>query len=518
LRVVGVSLDQTERKKADAAHALLAAIVESSDDAIVGKDVQGNIISWNNGAQRMYGYTPQEILGRPVTLLTSPDRPDEEAGILSRIRSGNVVQHYETVRIRKNGQPIHISLSVSPIRDSKGQVVGVSSISRDISERKHAEDVLAQQAAALQEQAQLLDLANVLARNLEHRIILWSAGMEQMFGWTKAEALGRVSHELLATQFPEPLEALTAHFLREGEWSGELVHRRRNGEPLTVASRWVLHHNDQGQPMAILEINNDITARKHAEEEIRRLNAELEQRVQERTAALSQANDELEAFTYSVSHDLRAPLRHIDAFARIIQEDLTDQSPPDLRNYVDRIRKGTQTMGRLVDDLLKLSRVGRAEPDWQRINLNVLVEEVLADLKAETASRQIEWRLNSLPTAACDPGLIKQVFANLLSNAIKYTRPRHHAVIEVGQMRLPDETVIFVRDNGVGFDMKYVGKLFGVFERLHRLEDFEGTGIGLATVRRIIQKHGGRVWAEADPDKGAVFYFTLQGLAESVEK
>jgi PAS domain S-box-containing protein len=511
-RMVGVSLDYTDRKEAEAAHSLLAAIVESSDDAIVGKDLNGNIISWNAGAQRVYGYTAEEVLGRSVTMLTSPDRPDEEPGILSQIRSGSVVQHYETVRIRKNGQPVQIALSVSPIRNAKGQVVGVSSISRDISERKHAEEVLAQQAAALQEQAQLLELANVLARDLDDKIILWSAGMEQMYGWTKTEALGKISHDLLATEFPEPLESVRATLLHQGEWVGELIHRRSDGHRLTVSSRWVLHRDNQGKPSAILEINNDITERKQAEEEIRRLNAELEQRVQQRTAALSAANDELEAFTYSVSHDLRAPLRHIDAFARIIQEDMTAQSSPELRNYVDRIRKGTQTMGRLVDDLLKLSRVGRAQPDWQDTDLNVVLEGVLSDLKGETASRQIEWKIGRLPKAACDPGLIKQVFANLLSNAIKYTRPRSQAVIEVGQIRFGEEIAVFVRDNGVGFDMRYVSKLFGVFERLHRLEDFEGTGIGLATVRRIVQKHGGRVWAEAEPDKGAAFFFTLQGI------
>ena len=162
--------------------------------------------------------------------------------------------------------------------------------------------------------------------------------------------------------------------------------------------------------------------------------------------------------------------------------------------------------------------MGRAQPEWQEAGLNPLVEGVLLDLRSEAGSRQIQWKIGHLPKAACDPGLIKQVFANLLSNAIKYTRPRLEAVIEIGQARVEQETAIYVRDNGVGFDMKYVGKLFGVFERLHRLEDFEGTGIGLATVGRIIQKHGGRVWAEAEPDKGAVFYFTLQGIQEDAVK
>ncbi len=509
VRMTGVSIEITERKRAEEAHALVAAIVASSEDAIIGKDLEGRVISWNAGAARMFGYAAEEILGQSVTLLTAPDRPHEESEILARIRKGEHVTHYETVRMRKDGQPVCVSLSVSPIRNRSGKVVGVSSICRDITEQKRAEEVLAHQANVLREQAQLLDLANVLARDARGRIILWSAGMEQMCGWSRAEALGKMSHQLLATEFPEPLEQIMARVLQEGQWTGELVHRRRNGERLIVATCWVVHKDQQGQIMAVLEVSNDITGRKQAEEEIRRLNAELEARVRERTAELTEANHELEAFTYSVSHDLRAPLRHIDAFARIVEEELTGEASPTLRNYINRIRKGTQTMGRLVDDLLNLSRVGRAELGWQRVDLHSLVEEVVSDLKAETAQRQIDWRIGLLPTVECDPGLMRQVFANLLSNAVKYTRPRPHTVVEVGQLLTQDDHPLFVRDNGVGFNMKYVGKLFGVFERLHRPDEFEGTGIGLAIVRRIILKHGGRVWAEAEPDKGATFYFTL---------
>jgi PAS domain S-box-containing protein len=516
VRMTGVSLEITERKKAEEAHALVAAIVASSDDAIIGKDLQGRIISWNAGAERMFGYSAPEILGRSVTVLTSPDRPDEEEQILARIRAGAKVEHYETVRIRKDGRRVDLSLSVSPVRNHQGVVVGVSSISRDITERKRAEEVLAHQASVLREQAQLLDLANVLARDNENHIILWSAGMEQMYGWSRAEAMGKVSRELLSTEFPEPIEQIMAQVLRDGQWSGELVHRRRDGQRLIVATRWVVHQDQEGQPAAVLEVNNDITDRKLAEEEVRRRNAELETRVRERTVELTEANRELEAFTYSVSHDLRAPLRHIDAFARIIEEEMSAEASAALRGYISRIRKGTQTMGRLVDDLLNLSRVGRAQLGCQPVDLNAVVEEVVADLKSEIGQRQIDWHIGPLPTVACDAGLIRQVFTNLLSNGVKYTRPRARAAIEVGEILTGQESTIYVRDNGVGFNMKSVGKLFGVFERLHRPDEFEGTGIGLAIVRRIIQKHGGRVWAEAELDKGATFYFALpQSAAEN---
>lgn len=236
---------------------------------------------------------------------------------------------------------------------------------------------------------------------------------------------------------------------------------------------------------------------------------ELEQRVAQRTAELDATNKELEAFTYSVAHDLRAPLRHIQGFSNLLMESCGPQLEPEAKKHLQRIDEGTQQMGRLIDDLLSLARIGRQEPHLQATGLNSLVQEVLRDLKTETEGRDIQWQVGDLPFVDCDPGLMKQVFYNLLSNAAKYTRPRKPAVIDIGQVSVEGQLVNFVRDNGVGFNMKYAPKLFGVFQRLHRKEDFEGTGVGLATVQRIIHKHGGRIWAEAEIDKGATFFFSL---------
>lgn len=261
-----------------------------------------------------------------------------------------------------------------------------------------------------------------------------------------------------------------------------------------------------------------MTDRLKAEDEVRRLNAELEQRVVQRTAQLQAANKELEAFTYSVSHDLRAPLRHISGFSNILAEEYAAGLPSEAKHHVQRIQEGTRRMGQLVDDLLNLGRVGRREPVLQVAGLRSIVDEVIGGLNLEAGERSVEWKIGELPYVECDTALMQQVFQNLLSNALKFTRPRKRAVIEVGQEQRDGETVICVRDNGVGFSMKYADKLFGVFQRLHRAEDFEGTGVGLATVQRIIQKHGGRIWAEAELDKGASFYFTLGSSEARVEK
>jgi PAS domain S-box-containing protein len=1020
----------------------LAAIVEFSDDAIISKDLEGTITAWNRGAEKVFGYAASEVIGKPMLILIPPDRIGEESDILARIRRGESVEHFETVRIRKDGEEIDVSATISPIEDGSGTVMGASKIARDITGRGQSEQAvkesLATREAALQEladqkfaldqhaivavtdlkgnitsvnqkfcsisqyskdeligqnhriinsghhskeffqqmyhtiasgkvwhgeiknrakdgsiywvdttivptlsadgkprqyvairaditerklaeealveQARILDLAQVLVRDIKGHIVLWNLGAEKLYGYSRAEALGRMSHELLQTQFPETLEMINEKLDRNGTWEGELVHCRRDGSHVAVASVWVLQRDIQGRPLRILEANTDITERKLAEEalresqtnfaavvnlapqfvwictneglntyfndrwfqytgltpeqshgtgwntpfhpedrqtawdhwnqatatggpysvesrlraadgsyrwflmrgepvrdasgdivkwfgtctdiddmkraqaalhdseerfqamangipqlawmaepdgnifwynqrwydytgttpeqmqrlgwervhdpevlpkvlegwkgaiaagtpfemefplrrgdgkfgtfltrvmplkdaagrvtrwfgtntdiserkrteerlarlaqelsmqarelagsrlaledqtlmlrsvldsmveglvasdengkfilwnpaaarivgmeasnvpalewnqhygvylpdtvtpfppeknplfrairgevssaemflrnpevaegvwiestasplkdkdgkvrggviafrditqrkaderEIRKLNEELEERVVQRTAQLEAVNQELEAFAYSVSHDLRAPLRHIGGFSKILMEDFAASLNPEALHHLQRIEDGTQRMGLLVDELLNLARVGRHALKLQVSSLNSIIEEVVSLLQPEAEGRVITWKIAQLPSAKCDPILIKQVFQNLIANALKFTRPRERAVIEIGCLQESGETVIFVRDNGVGFNLKYQDKLFGVFQRLHRAEDFEGTGIGLATVQRIVRKHGGRVWAEAEIDKGATFYFTL---------
>lgn len=387
---VNMLVDITETKRAGHAVGQLAAIVKSSDDAIISKDLRSIVTSWNGGAERLFGYTADEMLGQSIYRLIPPDRHDEEASILRQIGRGEPVGHYDTVRVRKDGTALDISLAVSPILDAQGTVVGASSIARDITEKKRAEEALQERDLAL-----------------------------------------TVSNEALVKQ----------------------------------------------------------------------------------KAALAEANKELESFSYSVSHDLRAPLRTIDAFIRILEEDHSSQLGADAQRCLRIVRQAAVRAGELIDDLLEFSRLGRLGMDFRSVAMTDLARAVAEEQRVLYQGRAIELIIADLPPCHGDWRLLKLVWTNLLSNAFKYTNTRDPALVTVGWLpddEQPEAVVYYVKDNGVGFDMKYVHKLFGVFQRLHLKDDFEGTGVGLAIVHRIIHRHGGRVWAEGKVDGGATFSFSLR--------
>ena len=338
-------------------------------------------------------------------------------------------------------------------------------------------------------------------------ITYWNRGAEELMGWTAAQAVGKRAHELLQTVFPRPIEEIRTELLRTGRWEGELKKTRADGAQVVVASRWSLQRDADGRPFAVLDTSNDITERKRREDEIRKLNAQLERRSLE----LEASNKELEAFAYSASHDLRAPLRHVGAYAELLQKTASAILDERSRRYVANLLESAKKMGMLIDDLLAFSRIGRVETRMTLVSLGELLREVLHDVERETEGREIAWKVGApLPSVHGDRSMLKLALFNLVSNAVKFTSTRVHAEIEIGcRNGASEDVVMFVRDNGVGFDMKYANKLFGVFQRLHLPEDFEGTGIGLATVQRIIARHGGRVWAEGVVDGGATFYFSL---------
>jgi hypothetical protein len=783
---VGLIRDISERRQAEVMRDRFAAVVDSSDDAIISKTLEGIITAWNRGAEKVFGYSASEIVGQPMLLLLPPDRLEEESEILASIERGQSVEHFETVRLRKDGTKIDVSVTLSPIRDRNGVIAGASKIARDITEHKRGEEALREKEHLLSE-SQRIAYVGSWTYNLSDRggRLTWSEQMYKIHGvspesftptveslvglimpedqlrtreWIAAcvggekagdcefrvlwpngrvrslngrgelqrdsqnqaiRLVGTVQditerrqaedalreseeqfqalangipqlawmaepdgsifwynqrwYEYTGTTFeqmqgwgwqrvhdpeilPKVLEAWTSA-LAAGEafdmefplrgadgifrafltrvmplkdsagqvvrWFGtntdiserkqieerlvvqaeELQHSRQaleeqklmlqsvldsmveglvaadeqgkfilwnpaaerivgrgaaNLSPEEWSSHYAAYLPDTVTPFPVeqnpllrairgeistaemfirhpdlergiwIESNGsplrnkdgavrggviafrDISQKRADELEIRQLNEDLEARIGQRTEQLAAANRELEAFSYSVSHDLRAPLRHIGGFSRILMSEFGSELSPEVKDFLQRIDDGVIHMGRLVDGLLSLAKLGRRSLALRCSELNPIVEQTISLLQPEYAGRDIEWRIARLPALECDPVLMAQVFQNLLSNALKYSRVRTKAVIEVDSLQEAGKAaVIFVRDNGAGFDMRYAQKLFGVFQRMHTESEFEGTGIGLATVHRIIQKHTGRIWAEADTDHGATFYFTV---------
>jgi len=474
-------------------------LIDASPDAIFVWNKEGNCVLSNASAARLHGSAEGELIGLSIADTYIPAERDLILERFDRSRNEGVLR-FEHQFLRKNNEvvPVEVSLFTAGKEDYQA-------VLRDISDRKQAEN-------ELRKQAELLSLAHdaIIVRDPESRITFWNPGAEKTYGWTATEVIGKVTHELLQTKFPESFDQINATLLRTGRWEGELLHTKRDGTRVVVASRWSSRRDEDGAPAAILEINRDVTERKRAEEEIRKLNEELEQRVIERTGELQTVNKELEAFAYSVSHDLRAPVRHIAGFTELLEKHAEAVLDEKSRHHINMILDSANRMGTLVDDLLAFSRIARTETQKTTVDLSQIVKGVIGEFEPDTEERKVVWRIGDLPKCHGDPAMLRLVFMNLVSNALKFTRTREPAEIEIDTLNhSPAEVVVFVKDNGVGFDMKYKDKLFGVFQRLHPQEAFDGTGIGLATVQRIVHRHGGKVWPESSVDRGATFYVAL---------
>ncbi len=567
LRIIASFIDITERKQAQEKIAHLAAIVESSGDAIIGKTLDEQVVSWNRGAEQIYGYTAAEITGQPVSVLVPKDRLEELEQIMARLSAGEAIEHFETARVRKDGQVIYVALTTSPIRNAAGKVVGASTIARDITKRKQAEDALRRMNRELRaisncnqvlmratsEQALLKDICRIVCDEAGYRMA-WVGYAEndetktvRPVAWAGAEDAYLKSANVLWSD-SERGSGPTGIAIRNGKsciaqdfaieahiapWREEALARGYrssialplNDESGAVFGAFTIYSAEPNaftpEEIRLLEeLAGDLafginvlrarTERNRVEAEIRKLNQELERRVAERTAALEQSNKELESFSYTVSHDLRAPLRAIDGFSRILKEEYDSQLGEEGRRYTETIGRSAVRMGQLISDILDFSRMSRREIDVAPVDMTGLAREVYEEVRGGAPpERNIVLHLGDLPPARGDRAMLRQVLVNVLSNAIKYTGPCAEAVIEVNGTAAEAENTYWVKDNGVGFDMRYVDKLFGVFQRLHGDGQFEGTGIGLAIVKRIVTRHGGRVWAESELGKGTTLYFTV---------
>ncbi|PWU10204.1 MAG: hypothetical protein C5B51_04725 [Terriglobia bacterium] len=483
----------------------LVTAMGSIGDAVFSTDEHGRVRFLNRAAQILTGATLEQALGVPVTEVVQVAPEDLRGfraalGLETAENGSRAKPEYRVVAAA--GDTRWITARATKMEGLEGRPIRIA-VMQDITARKQAERVL-------RRQSDLLDQSRepVFTWEFGGCIDYWNHGAERLYGFSREEALGRDPHELLRTSHPMGIPEIDGVLEREGQWSGELVHTTKDGWEIIVESLMVMVKEPDGRK-TVLETNRDISERKRVDREIRWLNADLEKRVRDRTAQLEAANKELESFAHSVSHDLRAPLRGIDGWSLALIEDYSHQLDQQARQYLDRVRSETQRMGSLIDDLLQLSRVTRAEMERQAVDLTAVARNIAARLREAHADRHIEFEIQPGMMASGDPRLLEIALTNLFSNAVKFTGRRVAARIGFEERLSEGEPVFCVRDNGAGFDMAYASNLFGAFQRLHKMSEFPGTGIGLATVQRIIRRHGGRVWAEAQPDQGAAFYFTI---------
>ncbi len=623
-----VARDVSELKQKVAEAERLAAAVESATDPILTNDLERRITSWNVGAERLYGYSAPEIIGRPVDLLVPPERRGEWQAVIDRALAGERIQPFETQRVHKDGSLVDISLALAPIRDTGGEVAGVSSLARDISEDVAIRQSLADQQAynrglieasvdglvTIDRDLRITDVNETMCRMVgrereeligsifsdhfleseqamagvrrtfregrvtDYELTLQSANsrllpvsfnagvyrtaageaegilaaardvsaqkalqqrlfeaqyytrslieasidpmmttdasgiitdvnrqMELLTGHTRQELIGSPFRDYVTE--PERADRGIEQTLSEGRVANfELTARALDGTQTVVSYNATTYADRDGVALGVFATARDVTDFKALESELRDLSNQLELRVEERTHELEVANKELEAFSYSVSHDLRAPLRAIDGFSNALSTHYADQLDEPAQRMLERVRAGTAKMGELIDSMLVLSRLSRRELKLERVDLTAMAREIVRELEGQAPERDVEFTIEDGLEAVADAELTRTALLNMIGNAWKFTVGVDRARIEL--VRAGDEGRGFVlRDNGAGFDMAYAEKLFAPFERLHRDDEFPGTGIGLATVARIVRRHGGTLRGEGHIGEGAAFHF-----------
>jgi len=486
-------------------------LFEAAKDGILILEADtGRISDVNPFLTGLLGFSHRELVGSPIWELGPFKDIVANKAKFDQLQQQGFVRYENLPLESREGRKIAVEF-VSNVYQAGDRKVIQCNV-RDITERKRAE---AQQKASFREisdlKAALDEHAIVSMTDVEGRITYVNDKFCATSKYSREELLGQKHRIINSGYHPEAFFHGLWQAVTQGRvWHGEIKNKAKDGSFYWVDATIVPFLNDQGKPRQYVAIRTDITERKAAEEKIARLNTELEQRVVERTAQLQAANHELETFSYSVSHDLRAPLRHVLGFIDLLQKEAGPSLSEKSLGHMATISQATKRMGNLIDDLLAFSRLGQTKLQKEEVNLDQLVHETSNDFQMETKARNIVWKIHPLPMVRGDRALLRLALVNLVSNAVKFTGARADAKIEIGCVPGGDgETVIFIRDNGAGFDPRYAGKLFGVFQRLHTQEQFEGTGIGLANVQRIIHRHGGRTWADGVVDGGATFYFSI---------
>jgi len=522
--VRGVVMDITERMKAEEAiresEQRFRSFIQESSESIILVDERGHLIEWNTATEELTQTLREDVLGKYLwdvqySLLPEETRTPQMYEKIKKdrkkmIKTGIIPQRQpiESVVIRPDGKPAIFAQTIFSIKTESGYRIGT--IIRDVTEARCIENVLHNTNETLHA---TLEAAPVAIMELDHQgrvKDIWNPAAERILGWTREEVIGKsppVFDDLNASELQKALHIIDSDGMPKGL---DLSGRSKDGTALDYTLYTAPLFDDGGDIRGYIATCVDISERKRAEKEIRDLNASLEQHVAERTVQLEAALKDLESFSYSVSHDLRQPLRAIDGFSQILEEEFAPLLDERGERMIKRIRSGVQRMGNLIEDLLNLSRVSRSEIRKKKVNLSALVNTISNEFRQEYLNRNVDTSIQEGVEAYGDERLLRIVMENLLGNAWKFTSKLAQTKVEFGASRQGDGALVYyVRDNGVGFDMAYADKLFGAFQRLHGINEFPGTGIGLTTVQRIIHRHGGRIWAESQIGKGATFFFTL---------
>ncbi|MBT3266506.1 PAS domain S-box protein [Candidatus Poribacteria bacterium] len=480
-------------------------LFESAPDALLLVDHAGTILDANPAAGSVFGRRVEDLSGQVAFGFVHPDHADVIKNAARGLNSDAPFRS-ETVCLGAGDVEFHADISLAPTAHEDG--VATRMTIRDITERKRAEDALSAAHELLNTVLSSTPDA-IFAKDQRGVYLLANDAVAEVVGAPAGEIIGKDDHAIRPREEADEIRKTDETVMLNGQLDTEEHVVGPDGDTRTYHAVKTPIHNAQGDVNGLVGVARDITDRKRAEEEIRQLNADLEERVRQRTSELEESNSELEAFGYYVSHDLRAPLRGINGFSDMLMEKPDMQLDAEANHYLSLVKEHAEQMGRLIDDLLQFSRLSRQPVDRQSVDPAELAREAWRGLHWQIDGRDIDLTISDLPSCSADQAMLRQVFQNLLENAVKFTRERDDARIEVGAYVEDEETVYFVKDNGVGFDITYADIVFEVFQHLQRAEDYEGTSVGLALTQRIVHRHGGQIWAVSEVDHGATFFFTV---------